>query len=138
VETDLLNTLVTEAIWRAEELEALGIRPASSAWKDVSRIEEQLAKALPVSEAQGRIARRGAVDAALKAGDYDRAQALADAYIAEDAAPLSLKTALREILEEADQEIASHFQHAAKHITPRQVRDIERRSREAGPFGLAA
>jgi hypothetical protein len=117
VETDLLNTLVTEAIWRAEELEALGIRPASSAWKDVSRIEEQLAKAFPVSEAQGRIARRGAVDAALKSGDYERAQALADAYIAEEAAPVSLKTALREILEEADREISSRLQHAAEHHT---------------------
>lgn len=138
METDLLNTLVTEAIWRAEELEAIGIRPASSAWKDVSRIEEQLATALPVSEAQGRIARRGAVDAALKAGDYDRAQALADAYIAEEAAPVSLKNALREILEEADQALVGRFQHAAKHVTPREARDIERRSREAGPFGLAA
>jgi len=138
VETDLLNTLVTEAIWRAEELEALGIRPASSAWEDVSRIEEQLAKALPVSEAQGRIARRGAVDAALKAGDYDRAQALTDGYLADEAAPASLKTALREILEEADQEIASHFQHAAKHHTPREARDLARRFNEAGAFGLAA
>jgi hypothetical protein len=138
VETDLLNTLVTEAIWRAEELEALGIRPASSAWKDVSRIEEQLAKAFPVSEAQGRIARRGAVDAALKSGDYERAQALADAYIAEEAAPMSLKTALREILEEADREISSRFQHAAEHHTPREARDLARRFREAGAFGLAA
>ncbi len=138
METDLLNTLVTEAIWRAEELEALGKRPALSAWEDVSRIEEQLAKALPVSEAQGRIARRGAVDAALKAGDYDRAQALADAYIAEEAAPDSLKTALREILEEADQEIASRFQHAAKHHTPREAREFARRFSEAGAFGMAA
>jgi hypothetical protein len=105
VDTDTLNTLVTDAIWRAEELEALGI-PASPAWKEVSTIEEELAKAFPVSEGQGRIARRGAVSAALKAGDYDRAQALAAAYIAEEAAPDSLKTALREILEEADRAMA--------------------------------
>jgi hypothetical protein len=81
MDTDTLNTLVTDAIWRAEELEALGI-PTSSAWKEVSAIEEKLAKAFPVSEGQGRIARRGAVSAALKAGDYDRAQDLADAYVA--------------------------------------------------------
>jgi hypothetical protein len=117
VETDILNTLVTEAIWRAEELEALGI-PTSSAWKDVSAIEEKLAKAFPVSEGQGRIARRGAVRAALKAGDYDRAQALADAYIAEEAAPISLRTALQETLDKADQAMASRFQHAAQHHTP--------------------
>ena len=63
MDTDTLNTLVTDAIWRAEELEALGI-PASPAWKEVSAIEEELAKAFPVSEGQGRIARRGAVRAA--------------------------------------------------------------------------
>lgn len=60
MEIDTLNTLVTEAIWRAEELEAIGIHPTSPA-------------------------RRGAVRAALKAGDYDRAQALTDAYLADDA-----------------------------------------------------
>lgn len=137
MDTDTLNTLVTEAIWRAEELEALGI-PTSAAWKDVSAIEEELAKAFPVSDGQGRIARRGAVSAALKAGDYDRAQALADAYIAEGAAPDSLKTGLREILEEADRAMASRFQYAAKHHTPREARELARRFREAGPFGLAA
>jgi len=137
VDTDALNTLVTEAIWRAEELEALGIPPAP-AWREVSAIEEELAKVIPVSDGQGRIARRGAVSAALKAGDYDRAQALVDAYIAEQEAPDSLKTGLHEILEEADQALVGRFKHAAKHVTPREARDIERRSREAGPFGLAA
>jgi hypothetical protein len=137
VDTDILNTLVTEAIWRAEELEGLGIHPAS-AWKEVSKLEEQLAKAFPVSEAQGRIARRGAVDAALKGGDYDRAQALADAYMTDEAALPSLKAALHEILDEADQAIANRFQHAAKYHTPREARDVARRVRTAGPFGLAA
>ena len=138
MEIEILNTLVTEAIWRAEELEALGIHPASLASKEVSALEEQLAKAFRVSEAQGRIARRGAVDAALKAGDYNRAQALADAYIAEEAAPMSLKTSLREILEEADQAMASSFQHAAKLHTPREARELARRFSEAGAFGMAA
>ena len=138
MEIEILNTLVTEAIWRAEELEALGIHPASLAWKEVSALEEQLAKAFRVSEAQGRIARRGAVDAALKAGDYNRAQALADAYIAEEAAPMSLKTALRQILEETDQAMASSFQHAATHLSPAEARDHARRFREVGAFGLAA
>jgi hypothetical protein len=117
VDADILNTLVTDAIWRAEELEALGI-PASSAWKEVSAIEEKLAKAFPVSDGQGRIARRGAVSAALKSGDSDRAQALADAYIAEEAA------------------MKQRFQHAAPHV--REARDLARRFREAGAFGLAA
>jgi len=101
LETDTLNTLVTDAIWRAEELESRGI-PSDSAWAEVSAFEEDLARAHPVSEGQGRIARRGAVRAALKTGDYTRAQGLVDRYIAEDGAPESLKTELAEILEEDD------------------------------------
>ena len=109
METDTLNTLVSGAIWRAEQLEALGVRPASQAWGEVSSLEEELAKAIPASESEGRIARRGAVRAALKAGDYSRAHALADGYLAEEAAPRSLTTALRKILEEDAQAMTSHF-----------------------------
>ena len=108
METDTLNTLVTGAIWRAEQLEARGIRPAQ-AWAEVSSLEEELAKALPAAEAEGRIARRGAVRAALKAGDFPRAHLLSDGYLSDEAAPKSLKTALRKILEDDDQTMASHF-----------------------------
>jgi hypothetical protein len=138
VETDTLNTLVSGAIWRAEQLEGHGIRSASQAWAEVSSLEEELAKALLVSESEGRIARRGAVRAALKAGDYARAHALADAYIAEEAAPRSLKAALRKILEEDDRAVASGFRYAAKHHSLGEARDLARRFREAGAFGLAA
>jgi hypothetical protein len=138
VETDALNTLVSGAIWRAEQLEAHGIRPVSQAWAEVSSLEEELAKALPVSESEGRIARRGAVRAALKAGDYSRAQALAEDYVAEETAPRSLKAALRKILEEDAQAMASRFRYAAKHHSLREARDLARRFREAGAFGLAA
>jgi hypothetical protein len=138
VETDALNTLVSGAIWRAEQLEARGIRSALQAWAEVSSLEEELAKALPLSESEGRIARRGAVRAALKAGDYARAHTLAEGYIAEEAAPKSLKAALREILKEDSQAMASGFQYAAKHHSPSDARDLARRFRESGPFGLAA
>jgi len=138
VETDALNTLVSGAIWRAEQLETHGIRPASQAWAEVSSLEEELAKALPVSESEGRIARRGAVRAALKAADYARAHALADGYLAEEAAPRSLKTALRKILEEDAQAMASGFRYASKHHSVREAQDLARRFREAGAFGLAA
>jgi hypothetical protein len=94
--TDELNTLVTDAIWRAEELEATNIS-ATQAWAEVSSIEEELTKAFPPSEFQGQIARRGAVRAAFKAGDPGRAQALADAYLVEEAAPESLKADLGEM-----------------------------------------
>ena len=137
METDALNALVSGAIWRAEQLETHGIRPASQAWAEVSSLEEELAKALAVSESEGRIARRGAVRAALKAGDYARAHALADAYLAEEA-PRSLKTALRKILEEDAQAMASRFRFASRHHSLREAQDLARRFREAGAFGLAA
>ena len=138
METDALNTLVSGAIWRAEQLEAHGIRPASQAWAEVSSVEAELAKALSVAESEGRIARRGAVRAALKAGDYARAHALAESYLAEEAAPKSLKAALRKILEEDAQTMASGFRYATKRHSLREARDLARRFREAGAFGLAA
>ena len=58
------RTLVTGAIWRAEQLEDRGVESAALAWKEVSLIEEELADALAASEPDGRIARRGAVGAA--------------------------------------------------------------------------
>ncbi len=138
METDTLNILVSSAIWRAEQLEARGIRSALQAWAEVSSLEEELAKALPLTESEGRIARRGAVRAALKATDYARAHSLAESYIAEDGAPKSLKTALLEILKEDSQVMASHFRYAAKHHDLSEARDLARRFREGGAFGLAA
>jgi hypothetical protein len=76
--------------------------------------------------------------AALKAEDYARAHTLAEGYIAEEAAPESLKVALSEILKEDSQAMASRFRYASKHHSMREARDLARRFREAGPFGLAA
>jgi hypothetical protein len=137
VDTDTLNTLVTGAIWRAEELESRGI-PSDSAWAEVSAFEEDLARAHPVSEGQGRIARRGAVRAALRSGNYARAYALADSYLAEGAAPESLKAALRTILEDNAQAMAGGFQHASKQHGLREAQGLADRLRAAGAFSLAA
>jgi len=137
METNGLNMLVTEAIWRAEELEALGIQ-SELAWKEVSSLEEKLAKLHPASEPEGQIARRGAVSGALEASDYARAQALADGYLAEENAPESLKTALREILEEDAQAMAGRFQHASKQHGLREAQGLADRLRAAGAFSLAA
>jgi hypothetical protein len=101
VSTDLLNTLVTGAIWRAEQLEEQGVGSVPLAWAEVSSLEEELAKALPASQPEGRIARRSAVRAALKAGDFARAQALAERYLAEKDATRTLRAALRQLLEES-------------------------------------
>ncbi|MGA2741438.1 MAG: hypothetical protein ABSG65_28890 [Bryobacteraceae bacterium] len=103
METDELNTLVTDAIWRAEELDDGCNAAAPQAWAEVSSIEEKLAKAFPASDVQGKIARRGAVRAAFKAGDHARAHILAAAYLEEESAPTSFKASLREILAQGDQ-----------------------------------
>ena len=80
MDVDTLNSLVTSAIWRAEHLDDLGIENARSAWAEVSSIEEELARVLPASDSEGQIARRGAVSAALKAGDYGRAKGMAKSF----------------------------------------------------------
>ncbi len=136
--TDVLHSLVTAAIWRAEQLEEHGVSSAPLAWAEVSSLEEELAAALPVAQPEGRIARRGAVRAALKARDYARAQTLAQRYLAEEHAPKTLRTALRAILEEDAQTLASRFRYAARHHGVDDARVLARRLQQGGAFGLAA
>jgi cytoskeletal protein CcmA (bactofilin family) len=109
--TDSLNTLVTGAIWRAEQLEEHQISSAPLAWAEVSALEEKLATILPVSVPEGRIARRGAVRAALKARDYIRADALAERYLAERGAPKTLRVALGELLKEDTRNLAGQTRY---------------------------
>lgn len=134
--TDLLNTLVTSAIWRAEQLEEHRVGSASLAWAEVSALEEELAKALPASQPEGRIARRGAVRAALKAGDFAHARVLVECYSAEKEATPALRKALRQLLEEDARTLAERYRHAAKAVTD--ARDLARWLHESGAFGLAA
>lgn len=136
--TDALNTLVTGAIWRAEQLEEQRLASAPLAWAEVSALEEQLAGVLPATLPEGRIARRGAVRAALKARDYARALALTQCYLADEEAPQSLRAALREILAEDARALASRFRYAAKHHAIDDARLMARRLQQGGAFGLAA
>lgn len=138
VETDTLNSLVSGAIWRAEQLEARGIASASQAWAEVSSLEGELSKLLPASESEGRIARRGAVRAALKARDYARAYTLTEDYSSEECAPRSLKAELNRIVQEDARTLSRRFRYAAKHHSMGEARDLARRFRKAGAFGLAA
>ncbi len=133
-----LNALVTSAIWRAQQLESLGIGSASQAWSEVSSVEEELAKSHPTSQGQGRIARRGAVRAALKAGDYARAQQLYDSYTSEKGATKALKDALKEILTQDAKEMENRFRFASKQLRVGEAREIARYFHNAGAFGLAA
>ena len=137
--TESLHSLVTAAIWRAERLEEHGVGSAPSAWAEVSSLEEKLAAILPVSQPEGRIARRGAVRAALKARDYSRAEALAERYLVEEDAPKSLGTAIRRILEEDARALASRYPHiAAKQHAVDDARGMARWLQQRGAFGLAA
>ena len=110
---DSLNMLVTGAIWRAEQLDAQHLK-SREAWSEVSMLEEQLATQFPVTNAQGKIARRGGVRAALKAGDSVRARRLAALYQSEKGAPKSFQIGLQEILDHANSELASHYPYAAR------------------------
>ncbi len=134
---DTLNTLVSGAIWRAEQLDQMDME-AGSVWMEVSKLEEALAKVLPVKEPEGRIARRGAVRAALKAKQHGRARGLAAQYTAEERAPKSLRADLLGILESDAQALAERFPHAAKHHTPSDLQSCVIHLLAGGPFGLAA
>jgi hypothetical protein len=134
---DALHTLVSAAIWRAEQLDELGLE-TPSAWMEVSKLEEELAKIMPVKEAEGRIARRGAVRAALKAKDHVRARDLVERYAAEDGGPKALRTALRAMLKADVKVLSEQFPFAAKHHNPNDVQKLANRLQESGPFWLAA
>jgi hypothetical protein len=136
VSTDLLNTLVTGAIWRAEQLEEHGVGSAPLAWAEVSSLEEELAKAIPVTQPEGRIARRGAVRAALKARDFDRARSLTERFLAEKDVTRTLRSALRQMLEDDARTLADRFRHAAGAV--QDARNLARWLQEGGAFGLAA
>lgn len=138
MDVDSLHTLVTGAIWRAEQLEDRGAESAAVAWKEVSLIEEELANALAVSEPEGRIARRGAVGAALSAGDYARAEALVQRYTSEEGTPRALRSELRKMLDEDARILEARFRYAAKHHRVTAARGLARQLQEGGAFGLAA
>lgn len=137
MEVDILNTLVSGAIWRAEQSDELGLETARSAWKEVSKLEEEIAKLMPVKDAEGRISRRGAVRAALRAEDPVRAQDLVKRYAAEDGAPRALGTDLRKMLKASANELSEQFPFATKYHKPNDVQMLANQLRKSGPFSLA-
>lgn len=137
MEVDILNTLVTAAIWRAEQLDSIGLQSVS-AWMEVSKLEEEIAKSVSVREPEGRIARRGAIRAALKAEDQVRAQILFESYLADDETPKSLRKALHEVFEGYEEQLSEEFPLAAKHNRLKNIRNTANMLVAGGPFGLAA
>lgn len=104
---DDLYQRVTEAILRAERLEASGpAAEAEKAYLAVSLLEEEIAAAIPAAEEEGEIARRGAVRAAFTARSPTRARALAAQYTADRAASAELIEELREMVSAADADLA--------------------------------
>lgn len=99
---DDLYMLVTEAILRSDTLADLGAPGAAAAYLDVSRLEEEIAKLLAVSDPEGALARRGAVRAALKGGDHVRARSLTDRYLAEPDVTQDLRNDFRRVWDETE------------------------------------
>ncbi len=74
---------LSEAIWLAENVRDQLSEAARSAYSRVSDLEEAVAKLLPAASVEGAIARRGAVRAALAAGEPARAWKLASGFLAD-------------------------------------------------------
>jgi len=136
MDVDTLNTLVTSAIWRAEQLEHLELDAACSAWREVSELEEQLAKVKPADDAEGHIARCGAVRAAVRANDIARAEALSQQF-AEQGASRALRKELRDLLKVEANGLSEGFPSALRHHKPSDVLRLARLVLERGPFLLA-
>ncbi|MBI2267100.1 MAG: hypothetical protein HYU64_18390 [Armatimonadetes bacterium] len=102
-----LYSKVSEAIRKAESMEDDGDPGAEEAYGEVSQLEEEIARLLPASNAEGALARRGALRAALAAGDFTRAVKLKDRYETEEGATDELRRELIEVWEVARRSRAS-------------------------------
>jgi len=95
---DELYGKVSLAIFEAERLPDQRSREARDAFAEVSSLEEQIAGRLPVDDFEGMIARRGAVRAAVAAGEMERARRLTERYCAEPHANDGFRRSLNEML----------------------------------------
>jgi hypothetical protein len=88
-------------------------RPARDAHRDVLLLEERIASLQPASNPEGAIARRGAVRAAIAAGDLSRARELAERFSAEAGASDLLKRELNKMIVAATRVVAQEADLAA-------------------------
>ena len=102
---ELLYPMVTEAIRKAETLKDLGAPGAAAAFLDVSLLEEKIAETLPPTDPEGAVARRGAVRAALSAGEFGRARQLVERYLTDAEIDEALRSNLVDMSREAGLEI---------------------------------
>jgi hypothetical protein len=103
---DELYSLVSLSIHRAESAEAQGdVSLAAATSLDVSCLEEEIAELLPADDAEGAIARRGVVTAALSARQYARAVEMAAKYLSDHRVGGPLRAKLEELRVTAQREI---------------------------------
>lgn len=134
MDIETLYPLVTEAIRKAEVFDGIDAPGARDAHRDVSLLEERIADLLAASTAEGAIARRGAVRAAIAAGDLSRAESLATRFSAEVGTTDSLRQEFDEMVEDA-QNSAAHEDQIDATRWPRAsarygIADIQRFVRE--------
>ena len=90
-----LNKRVTMAIFEALNVERSGqADDIKKAFAIVSKLEGELASYLPAGGVEGDMAREGAVRAALKSEDPERARELAEKYLAEEVSEDTKETLL--------------------------------------------
>lgn len=100
-----LNRLVTDAITVAESLPKDSPR-AWMAFREVSHLEEQIARSTQPGDVEGEIARVGAVAAALRASEPLRAVQLAQTFVGEGlAADVAAK--LEAMVDEANERLSA-------------------------------
>jgi hypothetical protein len=123
---DDLNTLVSEAVRRAELLQDLGSPSARLAWTELSILEQQLAKLHAPTTAEGAFSRRGAVHAALMAHDTPAAERLAQQYCAEPEMYPELEASIKALIEQERRAFEQRFPWATEHISAQTIRELAR------------
>lgn len=145
MDLDVLNLRTSEAIFRAEALTDLHAPGAEAAHLDVSMLEERIADRTSASVLEGVMARRGAVGAAVLAGDTARAETLVARFSSELGGRDGLRAELGDILtrltilrsEERQQAIAARYPRAdAKYGAADIVRLAEAIARQAAPLPI--
>jgi hypothetical protein len=134
---ELLYPLVSEAIRRAETLEDLGAPGAHSAYLDVSLLEERISAALPASDPEGALARRGAVRAALAAKEFTRARQLAERFLVETGDDAELQADLLQLSTQGERSLATRFPHVVANIGLQEIRRLAQAFIQQGaPFPI--
>ena len=135
VDLDTLYELVSDAIRRADTLDDLGEADARAVHREVSVLEEKIGQYLPPSDPEGAIARRGAVRAAIAAGETGRAVRLIESYCSEADATNDLRQDLWRLLPRRAEDMGVSPRSASEVAPATEVRRPAERS--IGPLASA-